>query len=296
MNLPEQDIKVFYKLQNGLLTYVNNELKINKPVSNYQDIDEIGLQNKVKIRNELYNQINITGNFIKENPFNFNKEELTIISSWTYFIKNRFLIIKFLKKFNVFLTQDGKNTLYGVLGLIDDLKEKFYSKIVLLETVLLPFNDKIIYDGFMNLYNIHFGSGFKRNIQDLYSEMKAKKGIITSLLERETKDEGVKEKKRELLKYYLRSKRNREIYWDEIWDLINSDEELSVLYHQELGKSYAKSYGKRLKKIGIKDAWFGILEGIIIGSGKTRSEVEINIKRIIPKNQINYVYYYKCRS
>jgi hypothetical protein len=50
------------------------------------------------------------------------------------------------------------------------------------ETVLLPFEDKIIYDGFIAPYNVSFGSGYARSFKDTYREVKEKDGIIVNLI------------------------------------------------------------------------------------------------------------------
>jgi hypothetical protein len=49
------------------------------------------------------------------------------------------------------------------------------------ETVLLPFKDRIIYDGLLSGYNISFGGGMKRMLNDSYRQAKAQLGIVTTL-------------------------------------------------------------------------------------------------------------------
>lgn len=44
--------------------------------------------------------------------------------------------------------------------------------------------------------------------------------------------------------------------------------------------------------IGIQNAWFGILEGMIIASGKTRPEVETRALEIVPADKRELVYYF----
>lgn len=49
------------------------------------------------------------------------------------------------------------------------------------ETVLLPFKDRIVYDGLLSGYNISFGGGIKRMLNDSYRRAKERQGIVTSL-------------------------------------------------------------------------------------------------------------------
>lgn len=53
-----------------------------------------------------------------------------------------------------------------------------------------------------------------------------------------------------------------------------------VLYHLEMGKIRARTYRKRLRKIGFGNVWFAILEGIIITSGSTKGVVEQILQEI----------------
>jgi hypothetical protein len=52
---------------------------------------------------------------------------------------------------------------------------------VLTETVLLPFKDMIVYDGLLTSYNISFGGGIRRSLNESFKEAKARYGIVTSL-------------------------------------------------------------------------------------------------------------------
>lgn len=58
--------------------------------------------------------------------------------------------------------KDGK--IYGVIGITDSIAEILDASLlpVYLEAVLLPFEDKIIYDSLLIPYSIHFGSGARR--------------------------------------------------------------------------------------------------------------------------------------
>ena len=52
---------------------------------------------------------------------------------------------------------------------------------VLTETVLLPFKGVIVYDGLMSSYNISFGGGIRRSLNESFKEAKVRHGIVTSL-------------------------------------------------------------------------------------------------------------------
>ena len=50
----------------------------------------------------------------------------------------------------------------------------------MLEAVLLPFGDKIIYDSYLGFYSINFGDGEKGEMEILFKKVLTK-GIVTAL-------------------------------------------------------------------------------------------------------------------
>jgi hypothetical protein len=52
---------------------------------------------------------------------------------------------------------------------------------VLTQTVLLPFEDRIVYDGLMSSYNVSFGPGIRRNLNEDFKTAKHRHGIVTLL-------------------------------------------------------------------------------------------------------------------
>lgn len=141
-------------------------------------------------------------------------------------------------------------------------------------------------------HNIIFGVGIRKTLYDSYNLAKAQYCIVTKiLLITETKEQNNVEK----LKFYLKNEQNREMYWDEILDIINSNDELEIVFHQEIGKSYAREYSKKLHKIGFKKVWFGILEGLIIACGETEKEVNHILDRILSSIKKKYVYIFQLK-
>ena len=79
-------------------------------------------------------------------------------------------------------TTDKPYTAYGVLALTDPFEYLVGPNLpVLAETVLMPLRDKIVYDGLMAGYNIYFGGGVKRNLNESYKQAKERFGIVTTL-------------------------------------------------------------------------------------------------------------------
>lgn len=293
MRLSKEDVQLFYELHPALLVHVNSHQNILKQASTPDELMAHPVNKRVRVRDQLYQNIELIDSFLNDNPFHFSAEELGIVRSWKYFIRDRFYLFRHLKKYSIFLNSSSSPKPYGVLSISDSLKDLFPYVPVMVETVLLPFKEQIIYDGYIGAFNISFGGGIRTRFKDSYNEAKATYGIITSLPFEPKANRQTDEDK---LKFYLKSERNRDYYWDDIQELIHSNHELTVVYHQEIGKSYARSFGKRLREIGLGGVWFGILEGLIVASGKTKADLEKNLRAIVPSFMKEFVYLYHLKS
>jgi hypothetical protein len=107
--------------------------------------------------------------------------DLSVASSWSKRIEGKFILFRHMKKHSIFLGTEDPPRAFGVQGLASGLDEAFPYPPVLVEAVLLPFEEKLIYDSFLVPYNISFGGGIKRSFNESYRQAKSYEGIITSL-------------------------------------------------------------------------------------------------------------------
>lgn len=290
MKLSAEDTDLFYKLNLALLAFTNKKLKLLPDAERPEAVKQLPLDEKVVLRNALWDEDNLIDSFLNENPFRLSSEEMNIVGSWKHRVKGRFILISHLKSHSVFL-KDNEQIAYGVLGLQDDLETVLGPNLpMIVDAVLLPFRDKIIYDGLLSPYGISFGKGFRTGINDSYQQAKAKYGIVTSLpFSVESKGQSDEE----LLRFYLKSKQNRDQYWEDIWDLIGKKPTLRLLYHQEMGKIHARHYRKQFNEIGISQGWFALLEGLVVASGGSKDEAEQVANRIVPSEKRAWVHYFQ---
>ena len=68
------------------------------------------------------------------------------------------------------------------------------------------------------------------------------------------------------------------------------------IYNQEMGKIHAREFGRRLREIGINEAWFAILGGTIIAGGATREQVDEVLKDILPIEKKGLAYIFHLRK
>jgi hypothetical protein len=297
MKLSTTDKDLYYKLYPSLMVYVNNKYGIIPNCSTVQYfIKSIEHQDRMEIRNYLLKNMSLIKEYVRENPDNLLLHELSIIKSWENAIQGKFYIFRHLKKHTIFMESGADAKAYGVLGIESTLKELVPYPPILVDAVLLPFRDQIIYDGLLAGYGVSFGGGIKRSLNATYNEIKQRPGIITSLDQPLVGSDPKQQSDEDKLRYYLKNQSNRDYYQIEIDNIIKKDHKLAVIYYQLIGKVTSKSIGKRLKELGMSPGWYAILEDMIIASGESKDEVVRNAKMMVPKEKDDFIYYYQMRQ
>ena len=181
MKLSAQDVNLFFKLMRRLQLYVNREKEILPNVDSVEAYSTLPTGDKLEMRNALWENPELIDAYVAENPDQLSADELEIVQKWKRFVSGRMQIFRYLKKHAIFIHQDSR--VYGVLGLQDDIKDVMYrwQVPVMVQAVLLPFKGKIIYDGMLSPYSIHFGPGIRSSLNEVYMAAKQNGRIITTL-------------------------------------------------------------------------------------------------------------------
>lgn len=182
MQLATQDVERFYNTWFPLLHYVNQHRKIlpSYPSTWVQDV--VSPEETVQLREALWADDSLREGFIKENPANLPPEDIALVDSWQHRISGKFIILRYLKKHTVFLSTDSPARAYGVLGLASTLDEMFpMPPPIMVSAVLIPFEDRIIYDSLIAPYPLSFGGGYRSSFNDSYRSIQEREGIITTL-------------------------------------------------------------------------------------------------------------------
>ena len=183
MLLEPQDVELFFRLHRTLMFFVNQRLKVlPEKLATPEEFAALSPQVRLKVRDAFLAHTDLIESFVDENPAHLSKDELAIVSSWRHRVHDRFYVFRELKKYMVFLSASDPAIAYGVLALSQPLEELIGPYLpVLTQTVLLPFKDKIVYDGLMSSYRISFGPGIRRNLTQDFKDAKARHGIVTFL-------------------------------------------------------------------------------------------------------------------
>ena len=181
----ERDL--FYETWYKLLYYINKKHKVIKYKFNVnydEPKDEMQLQ---IIREKLWDNPELILEFINDpqKEHTLSEYELSLLNSWEKrHIKGKFVLMKYTPENAelMHIEKNGHARIYGVKGMTSSIAEIIQQNPpIMLEVVLLPFRDKIIYDSYVSSYPITYGDGAIDMFNDLYSDTLEKHGIITNM-------------------------------------------------------------------------------------------------------------------
>ena len=181
MTLEVQDGKLFFDLMWKLQFYVNQKRGFHPNISSRTEYANLPTEEKLSARNALWEDPGLIAAYVQDNPDALPPDQLQIVEKWQGFVKSSFFILRHLKKGSIFIGKD--DTVYAVHGIQDPLEEVIpsYALPHMVEAILLPFKGKIIYDGLLSGYSIHFGAGIRSNLNRVYMAAKESGRLITSL-------------------------------------------------------------------------------------------------------------------
>lgn len=183
MLLTPQDAHLFFKLHRTLMFFVNQRLQvIPDEITTPEEFAALSPEVRLEVRDAFLANVDLIESFVAENPAHFSEDELAIVRSWRNLVAGKFYVFRDLKKYTVLLTTTEPIIAYGVVALTQPFEDLIGPYLpVMTQTVLLPFKDKIVYDGLMTSYRISFGAGIRRSLNESFKEAKTRHGIVTSL-------------------------------------------------------------------------------------------------------------------
>jgi len=132
-------------------------------------------ESKVEGRNYFNENVSILTEY-----FEYNKQipesAQEILLGFNRKISSKFVVLKQLKNYAIFLDV-VTDKFYAVVALSDPLPIILESLPVMVETTILPFNNKIIYDGFL-IRHMYIGRNMESNLLNQYRVAMENKMII----------------------------------------------------------------------------------------------------------------------
>lgn len=291
MNLSEPAYREFLDANQSLILYAGKRKKLLDVKLTLKEFRRT-MEGKIAIAcaNAFYDNPEILDDFLKENPDKLSVEKLAIAKEFRHFVKGDFFVYKYFKGYTAFIKDD---LVYGVHALNDPFEAFFGNNLpTYVQTVLLPYKDKIVYHGTLLGGGMRFGSGYKRSLNEVYKTAKAKYGIITAL-PFEGNSLYAKQSPSDQLKYFMKTKVNREEFETEIAQLVRKYPDLKPLHHQEWGRINASYYRKEFKNLGLNKAYYALLQGQIIGSALKQKDLTNLINELVPSSKRDWVFIFR---
>ncbi|MDL5054906.1 hypothetical protein QQ056_15310 [Oscillatoria laete-virens NRMC-F 0139] len=182
MHLNESEVARFYSIWFPLLHFVNQHRNVVPAFPKEWRNAGVSPEVAVPVRDTLWEDDSLRETFIAENPAQLSQDDLALVESWKYRIEDNFFIFRHLKKYTVFIDGSSPANAYGVQGITGPLEEIIGPYLpIYVKAVLIPFEDRIIYDSLLSSYPIHFGGGYRRSLKETYRDIQERGGIITKL-------------------------------------------------------------------------------------------------------------------
>jgi hypothetical protein len=181
MTLELEDGKLFFDLMWRLQFFVNRQRGFHTGVASREEYASLPTEKKLQAREALWEDPELIAGYVQANPDELLPDQLQILERWQGFVRGSFFILRHLKKGSIFIGKDDR--VYAVHGIQDPLEEVMPSYYLpqMVEAVLLPFKGKIVYDGVLSGYSIHFGGGIRSTLNSTYMAAKENGRIITTL-------------------------------------------------------------------------------------------------------------------
>ncbi|HEV7216166.1 MAG TPA: hypothetical protein VGP33_13710 [Chloroflexota bacterium] len=183
MRLAPEETARFYRVWLALLHHVNAQRQLVPAFSPDPDQGSIPTEDALRLRDVLWADDALREQFVAANPAGLPPADLALVASWRHRLAGNFFIERCLQQHAIFLSEDSPPHAYGVLGLASSFDELVGPLLpVHVRAVLLPFEDRIIFDSLLRSSAITFGPGIRRSLRTAYRDAKEREGIITTLL------------------------------------------------------------------------------------------------------------------
>ncbi len=180
MTLSDLEYKTFLKIHIDFLFFIGQKSKIIDDSMNFKKFVDEGFSVKLKCRDFFLDNKQLLDDYLTTNFDKLNTEQISILTGFKRTITSDFVIFKCLTNNAIFIdTKDNK--FYAVKALGDSFNHFFDRFPVLVQTSLLPFKDKIVYDGFLRPTGIHFGSNMVSTMKEDYKRAKINNQILTTI-------------------------------------------------------------------------------------------------------------------
>ena len=172
--LDEKQMYVFYGLYYMLLHRTNEKYKIFPHIANADKFFERLTQpNFVKLAEKFFNSPEIITDYIKQYKRELTSTHLEILTGFQHTLKKTFIALRYENQKLVLLDEEEKK-IYMVSGIVSAiaLNIPFFVLPQFVETRLIPLNNVITYDVFINQIPVAIGPNIRKELKKVEKQSK----------------------------------------------------------------------------------------------------------------------------
>lgn len=175
MILNDEQNERFFDTMDSLLYFVNERFRVVEDFTlNYDNL--LGDVKASLVNQALWENVEIIDEFVRENPYHLPQRCLDVALGWRNALPGLYALVRYQGGCAVLMGEAG---VFSVSGVTFELEQEIGPAPAYVQTVLLPFDDRIVYDGFIQSYDTN-GKADQLGIQDEFENRIAQSGIATT--------------------------------------------------------------------------------------------------------------------
>ncbi len=200
MMLTPRGTQRFYSIWFPLLQFVSRRTGLVPHFPSTYGEGSVLPSDAATLRNKLWADDALRTAFIAENPVGLSTDDLAQVKGWDARVGGTFYVFRQLKKHAILIPERGEPRAYGVIGLAASVEDSVSISLpCLVETTLIPFEGKIIYDSLLSCSKVSFGSGIRSSLNETYKSAQEYDMVLTSLTSGEGGAEGIRARNAKLI-------------------------------------------------------------------------------------------------
>ncbi|MDR1796768.1 MAG: SEC-C domain-containing protein [Clostridiales Family XIII bacterium] len=174
--MKEEQAQLLYHLLLGLARYTNDRFQVVEDLFDYETLSMDTEKMSVLLDYIWERGDRIIDDFIAENPWGFSLDELEIVGSWKHRVYSHFFVVAHRDRGSVLLLDDRAFLVSGISNDIDEILPDLPSGV---ETALLPFEGRIVYDTIFRSLPVVLGPSIRKMVKEQYENHLVADDIIS---------------------------------------------------------------------------------------------------------------------
>ena len=175
MVLSDEQSGRFFDTMDALLYYVNARFRVVEGFTLDYD-GAIGDMKAALVARALWENVEIIDEFVRENPARLSPQCLDVARSWKAALPGLYTLVRYQGGRAILMNDVG---VFSVSGVTLELEGEIGRAPAFVEMVLLPFEDVIVYDGFLQAFDGDGSASEAARVQDEF-ENRCSAGIVST--------------------------------------------------------------------------------------------------------------------